>query len=128
MTDFDDEPTITRRGVVAGGASLSLTVIGCGKGKRWEASQVPAEEGVHEVIINSPEHVSSLAQLDAERADSPPKVFTRIHIHFVVTGHELRAAAVERAVKLSAEKYCSATLMLRDVVDITHDFELVEAG
>lgn len=53
MTDFeDDEPTLTRRGVVAGGASLSLTVIGCGKGKRWEASQVPAEEGVVSLAIS----------------------------------------------------------------------------
>ena len=57
-----------------------------------------------------------------------PRVFTRIHIHFVVTGHGLKAAAVERAVTLSAEKYCSATLMLRDAVTITHDFEIVEAG
>lgn len=68
------------------------------------------------------------AELEAERAESVPRVFTRIHIHFVVTGHGLKAAAVERAVTLSAEKYCSATLMLRDAVTITHDFELVEAG
>lgn len=68
------------------------------------------------------------AELEAERAETVPRVFTRIHIHFVVTGHGLKAAAVERAVTLSAEKYCSATLMLRDAVTITHDFEIVEAG
>ncbi len=68
------------------------------------------------------------AELSAERALEPPKVFTRIHIHFVVTGHALKPAAVERALKLSAEKYCSATIMLRDAVAITHDYEIVEAG
>ncbi|MCB1749004.1 MAG: OsmC family protein [Gammaproteobacteria bacterium] len=67
-------------------------------------------------------------ELEAERAPTEPKVFTRIHIHFVVSGHGLKPAAVERAVKLSAEKYCSATLMLREVVAITHDFEIVEAS
>ncbi|MGE0485223.1 MAG: OsmC family protein [Gammaproteobacteria bacterium] len=67
-------------------------------------------------------------ELEAERAPTEPKVFTRIHIHFVVSGHDLKPAVVERAVKLSAEKYCSATLMLRDVVAITHDFEIVEAS
>lgn len=67
------------------------------------------------------------AELDAERSETVPQVFTRIHIHFVVTGRTLKPAAVERAVRLSAEKYCSATLMLRDAVDITHDFEILEA-
>ena len=67
-------------------------------------------------------------ELAAERAAEAPKVFTRIHIHFVVSGAGLKAAAVERAVKLSAEKYCSATIMLRPTVDITHDFEIVDTS
>lgn len=67
-------------------------------------------------------------ELAAERAASEPRVFTRIHIHFIVTGHGLKSTVVERAVQLSAEKYCSATLMLRDAVDITHDFEIREAS
>ena len=67
-------------------------------------------------------------ELDAERADEVPKVFTRIHIHFVITGQDLKAAAVERAIELSAEKYCSATIMLSASVEISHDFEIVEAG
>ena len=67
-------------------------------------------------------------ELDAERADTIPKVFTKIHIHFIVTGKNLKPASVARAVDLSAEKYCSATLMLRDKVEITHDFEIVEPG
>ena len=67
-------------------------------------------------------------ELDAERADEVPKVFTRIHIHFVITGQDLKAAAVERAIELSAEKYCSATIMLSASVEISHDFEIVEAA
>jgi len=70
-----------------------------------------------------------VAELNAERAESEPKVFTKIHVHFVVTGQGLAEAAVKRAVDLSAEKYCSASIMLgRAGVDITHDFEIVEAS
>jgi putative redox protein len=64
--------------------------------------------------------------LEAERAEKDPKVFTRIHAHFRVGGKGLAANAVERAVKLSAEKYCSASIMLGETAEITHDFELVE--
>jgi len=67
-------------------------------------------------------------QLEAERADKDPKVFTRIHAHFVVTGRNIPESAVERAVKLSAEKYCSASLMLGATAEITHDFELRDPG
>lgn len=67
-----------------------------------------------------------VAELEAERADSDPKVFTRIHVHFVVTGRGLDPKRVERAVSLSAEKYCSASIMLGKVAEITHDFEVVE--
>lgn len=72
--------------------------------------------------------VDCVAELHAERAAEVPKVFTRIHVHFVVTGRDLNAAQVERAVKLSAEKYCSASIMLGKSVEITHDFEIVEAA
>ncbi len=65
-------------------------------------------------------------ELTAERADSIPSVFTKIHLHFVVTGRELKANAVERAIKLSAEKYCSASIMLGKTAEITHDFEVIE--
>ena len=67
-----------------------------------------------------------VVELEAERAERPPKVFTRVHMHFVVTGKGLKPATVERAVSLSAEKYCSATAMLRPTVDIRHDVEIVE--
>ncbi len=65
-----------------------------------------------------------VAEIDATRADEIPKVFTKIHVHFVVTGDNLNEAQVERAVKLSAEKYCSASIMLSKSVEITHDFEI----
>jgi len=68
--------------------------------------------------------VDCVAEIEAERADEIPKVFTKIHVHFVVTGNDLNPAQVERAVKLSAEKYCSASIMLGKSVEITHDFEI----
>lgn len=65
--------------------------------------------------------------LEAERADTEPKVFTRIHVRFVVSGKGLKEAQVKRAVALSAEKYCSASIMLgRAGVDISHDYEIIE--
>lgn len=67
------------------------------------------------------------AKLSAERADADPKVFTKIHFHFVVRGRRLKPEAVERAIKLSAEKYCSASIMLGKTAVITHDWEIVEA-
>lgn len=65
-------------------------------------------------------------EIEAERAETDPKVFTRIHLHYVLTGKSLAPAKVERAVKLSAEKYCSASAMLGRAAEITHDFEIRE--
>ena len=65
-------------------------------------------------------------QLKSERADTDPKVFTRIHFHFVVRGRSLKPNLVERAIKLSKEKYCSASIMLGKTAEITHDWEIVE--
>ena len=67
-------------------------------------------------------------KLSAERAPSDPKVFTKIHMHFVVRGRNLKASLVEQAVRLSHEKYCSATAMLSKTAEITKDFEIVPAG
>lgn len=66
-------------------------------------------------------------QLEAERADTEPKVFTQIHVHFIITGKGLSDNHVKRAVQLSAEKYCSASLMLGKTADISHDYEICEA-
>ncbi len=68
-----------------------------------------------------------VAELEAERADTAPKVFTRIHVHFVVSGTRLDPKKVARAIELSANKYCSATAMLGKTAEITHDFEIIEA-
>lgn len=67
-----------------------------------------------------------VAEIDAERAETDPKVFIRIHLHFIVTGRGLKREQVERAINLSAEKYCSASIMLGKTADITHDYEIVE--
>jgi putative redox protein len=67
-------------------------------------------------------------KLTAERAAADPKVFTRIHMHFVVSGRALKRNLVEHAIRLSHEKYCSATAMLGKTADITKDFEIVESA
>jgi putative redox protein len=68
-----------------------------------------------------------VAELEAERAAEEPKVFTRIHVHFIVTGKDLDEKRVARAIRLSAEKYCSASIMLGKTAEITHDYEIREA-
>ena len=65
-------------------------------------------------------------QIDAERADNDPKVFTTIRVHFILTGNNLSAKHVERAIHLSAEKYCSASIMLGKTAQISHTFEIRE--
>ena len=67
-------------------------------------------------------------KLTTERADTDPKVFTKIHMHFVVTGKAVPPAAVERAIAMSHDKYCSASIMLGKTADITTSFEVVEAA
>ena len=65
-------------------------------------------------------------KVNAERANDHPKVFTDIHIQFVIKGKDLDQNKVEKAITLSAEKYCSASIMLGKTASITHDFEIVE--
>lgn len=66
--------------------------------------------------------------LNAERAETDPKIFTKIHFHFRVSGKALKREVVERAITLSKEKYCSASIMLGQTAEITHDFEVIEAA
>jgi putative redox protein len=68
---------------------------------------------------------SCIVKLDSERAETVPKVFTKIKATFVITGKGLKTSAVERAVSLSAEKYCSVSIMLGKAVEITHDYEII---
>jgi putative redox protein len=69
-----------------------------------------------------------VVELEAERAATEPKVFTRIHVHFRVSGNGLSEKQVARAVELSAGKYCSASIMLGKVAEISHDFEVIDQG
>lgn len=66
--------------------------------------------------------------LKAERAESDPKVFTQIHFHYRVSGKQLKHDAVARAIELSKDKYCSASIMMAETANITYDFEIVEAS
>ncbi|MGD8589994.1 MAG: OsmC family protein [Chromatiales bacterium] len=70
------------------------------------------------------EVMDCVVELEAERADTDPKVFTRIHVHFIISGRNLNEKQVARAVSLSAEKYCSASIMLGKTAEITHDYEI----
>lgn len=81
------------------------------------------------ILTKARQHVvDCLTVVEAERADEVPQVFTRIHLHFKVTGHDLDPKKVARAVSLSADKYCSASIMLqRGGVEISHDHEVIEA-
>ncbi len=67
------------------------------------------------------------AMIEAERAETEPKVFTKIHLHFIVTGRNLAEKHVKRAIELSAEKYCSASIMLGKTATVTHGYEIREA-
>ncbi len=67
-------------------------------------------------------------EIEAERAETDPKVYTKIHMHFVVEGRGLSEAKVERAIGLSIEKYCSASAMMAATAELTHDFEIVDKG
>jgi putative redox protein len=78
------------------------------------------------ILRKSGQNVSACeVQLSAERAPADPKVFTKIHMHFVVRGKDLKASLVESAIKLSHNKYCSASIMLGKTAQISHDCEIV---
>lgn len=69
-----------------------------------------------------------VVEINAKRAETVPKVFTHIHIHFIVTGKGLSEKQVKRAIELSADKYCSASVMLAKTAEITHDYEVINEG
>jgi putative redox protein len=98
---------------------MEMLLLGVGGCSSFDVVDI-LKKGRHQVT-------ACVAELTAERVDTVPSVFSKIHLHFVVTGHDLKVTAVERAVKLSAEKYCSASIMLGKAgVEITHDFEVIE--
>jgi len=99
---------------------MEMLLLGMGGCSEFDVIHI-LKRGRHDVRLCE-------VELTAERAESEPKVFTRIHAHFRVGGEDLSEKAVERAVKLSAEKFCSASIMLGAMAEITHDFELVESS
>ncbi len=96
---------------------MEMILLGLGGCSSYDVMDI-LQKGRHEVI-------DCVAELTAERVDAVPSVFSSIHLHFKVTGKNLKDAVVDRAVKLSAEKYCSASIMLGKSVDITHAFEVI---
>jgi putative redox protein len=101
-----------------GARPMELLLLGVGSCSSFDVVQI---------LEKSRNNVTGcIAEVTAERVDAIPSVFSKIHLHFKVSGKDLKASAVERAVKLSAEKYCSASIMLSKAVEITHDFEVIE--
>lgn len=98
---------------------MEMLLIGAGGCSSFDVVQI-LQKGRHDLV-------KCIAELTAERVDAVPAVFSKIHLHFKVSGHDLKTEIVERAVKLSAEKYCSASIMLENAgVAITHSFEIIE--
>jgi len=71
--------------------------------------------------------IDCIVELSAERSEEIPKVFTKIHVHYVIKGLSLSEKQVEKAVNLTAEKYCSVSIMLAATAKVTHDFEIIES-
>ncbi len=105
-------------GSTPGPSPMELVLIGTGGCSAYDVVSIleKGREPVEDVVV----------ELDADRADATPAVFTRIHMHFIVKGHGVKAAKVERAIQLSVEKYCSASAMMAKTAEITHDYEIVE--
>ena len=79
------------------------------------------------ILKKSRQRISDcMVEIEADRAKEDPKVFTRIHYHFILSGNDLKPQKVERAINLSAEKYCSVSIMLGKTAEITHDFAILE--
>ncbi len=103
-----------------GPSAMELMLIGTGGCSAWDVVNIlqKGREAVEDCVV----------ELDADRAETEPKVFTRIHLHFILRGRDLSEAKVKRAIDLSVEKYCSASAMLAKTATITHDFEVIDTA
>ena len=103
-----------------GPSAMELVLMGAGSCSAWDVVEIlrKGRQNIEDVIV----------ELEADRAPEPPKVFTRIHMHFIVKGRDLSEDRVKRAIELSVEKYCSAVAMLKPKVPVTHDFEVNETA
>lgn len=103
-----------------GPSAMELVLMGAGSCAAWD---------VVEILRKSRQHIDDvIVELEADRAETPPKVFTRLHLHFIVKGRHVSSDKVKRAVDLSIETYCSAVAMLKSTMPVTYDFEVVEKG
>jgi putative redox protein len=102
-----------------GPSAMELVLIGTGACSAWDVVNIleKGREPVEDCVV----------ELDADRAATEPRVFTRIHMHFVVRGRGVDPRKVERAIALSVEKYCSASAMLAKTATFTHDFEVIDS-
>lgn len=97
---------------------MELVLLGTGGCTAYDVVSI-LKKGRHKIS-------DCVVEIAAERAEEDPKVFTKIHFHFIVSGEALKSEVVDRAIHLSAEKYCSASIMLGKTAIITHDYEIVE--
>ena len=112
--------TAGKSGVAVGPSPMELILLGVGGCTSFDVVHIleRGREAIDDCVL----------EIDSDRSEEDPKVFTRIHLHFIVSGKDLNPAKVERAIALSAEKYCSASAMLDKTADITHDFEIVDTA
>ncbi len=105
-------------GLKPGPSPMELVLIGTGGCSAWDVVNILAKgrEPVDDVAVT----------LESERAETEPRVFTRVHLHFTVTGRGVNRDKVARAIDLSMDKYCSASAMLAKTAAITHDFEVID--
>tara|TARA_R110001606_G_scaffold399310_1_gene584695 strand:+ start:28096 stop:28515 length:420 start_codon:yes stop_codon:yes gene_type:complete len=96
---------------------MELLLLGLGGCTSFDMVQIlkKARQDIRDCVV----------EIDSERSEDVPKVFTKIHVHYKVTGKAIKEAQVKRAVELSTEKYCSASLMLGKTAEITHDYEII---
>ncbi|RUU45650.1 OsmC family protein [Mesorhizobium sp. M6A.T.Ce.TU.002.03.1.1] len=105
-------------GKTPGPSPMELVLLGTGGCSAYDVVQIleKGREAVEDCVV----------ELDADRAEVDPRVFTRIHMHFIVKGRALSPDKVKRAINLSIEKYCSASAMIAKTAEITHDFEVID--
>ena len=103
-----------------GPSAMELVLMGAGSCSAWDVVSIleKGRQNVEDVIV----------EMEGDRAEDPPKVFTRIRLHFIVKGRDLDPARVDRAVNLSVEKYCSATAMLEKTATVEHSFEVIDTA
>ncbi|TBX28820.1 OsmC family protein [Nioella sediminis] len=106
-------------GTTPGPSPMELVLIGTGGCSAYDVVSIleKGREPIEDVVV----------ELDADRAEGTPAVFTRIHMHFIVKGRGVNPVKVERAIQLSVEKYCSASAMMAKTAVVTHDFEVVDS-